>query len=192
MTGTVNKPEEVPLPESPVVEDVVDALPEGSVEAPEPVDDSVVPEVSETPPVPPPTPESKPEIVVTNSDDTVVRIVSQLKAMHGDLVDFNMSKLPQLIIKTMELVENVKGLTGYQKKDLVTKCVHVVVDESDMAGIFEELVLPMIPKMVDEIIMVDAGKMKINNNLKKRFSKMFFAMGKLFSGCKCKPKKECC
>lgn len=135
----------------------------------------------------------------------IEKIVNDLLAYSDlDFTKMGVPEIPGLVIKTMEIVEQIKGLTGQEKKDLVIKVVERVVDESDISGSLEPLILPMIPTMIDELVMVSDGKMKINERLTGHTQAFFYTVKAIFasckdckgckggcSGCKCKKCKGC-
>jgi hypothetical protein len=94
-----------------------------------------------------------------------------------------MDKIPTIIIHSMEIVEKFSNLVGYQKKELVVNVVTKVLDESDIAGDFEPLILQMVPVLIDQFVEVDQGKLKINTKLRKRFQTLMRSIWKLFGAC---------
>lgn len=132
-------------------------------------------------------------------DEVVLDIVTKLKSF-ADFKDFKLGQLPDLVIKAMEIVEDFRGLSGKGKKQLVIKSVAMIIDESDVTGPVEPFVLMVVPPLIDDLIAVDAGKMKVNKGgfIARIFKMMGCCTG---NGCKggnggcCKPKpgkKEGC
>ena len=68
----------------------------------------------------------------------------------------------------MELVEKISGLNGPMKKELVIQCVRTIVDETNIAGSYESFILPLLPDLIDKIVYVDHGKLKINTSIRSR------------------------
>ena len=124
------------------------------------------------------------------TDDEVLKmignIVSMLKTVKElDVKNFKIGSLPALVIKAMEIVEGLRNFTGAQKKALVVKSIQIIVDESDVAGMYEPFILPMVSQLIDELILVDGGKMKINVG---GDGKMKTKIGDLFKCCMPKAK----
>ncbi len=68
------------------------------------------------------------------------------------------------------LAESKRRLTGQQKKKLIIDALLLVLDETD-SGIlesFEPLIKVMIPTVVDNLIDVEKGKIKLNKGIRKR------------------------
>lgn len=68
------------------------------------------------------------------------------------------------------LAESKRKLTGQQKKKLIIDSLLLVLDETD-SGIlesFEPLIKVMIPTVVDNLIDVEKGKIKLNKGIRKR------------------------
>lgn len=79
------------------------------------------------------------------------------------------SDLPELIVKVMKFVEKFNKLDGLHKKNLVIDIVKKTVDDSDVFGSWETVILPMIGPMIDQIISVDKKEIKINQKWTKCF-----------------------
>jgi hypothetical protein len=128
---------------------------------------------------------------VYNIDPEVVEIVKQLKSyLNLNPKNMSIADIPPLVIKTMELVENLRDLSGDEKKDLVIEVVKTVVDDTDMTGSFEPIILPMLPVLIDQLVMVADGKMKINTGLKAKVTGCFVSVKTLFTNCKCCKKTQ--
>jgi hypothetical protein len=97
-----------------------------------------------------------------------------------ELKKFILQNFPQGIDhgNTMEAViscvrfmaESKRKLTGQQKKKLIVDALLLVLDETD-SGIlesFEPLIKNMIPTVVDNLIDVEKGKIKLNKGIRKR------------------------
>lgn len=68
------------------------------------------------------------------------------------------------------MAESKRKLTGQQKKKLIVDALLLVLDETD-SGIlesFEPLIKNMIPTVVDNLIDVEKGKIKLNKGIRKR------------------------
>ncbi len=77
------------------------------------------------------------------------------------------SDFPKLIRKTMEIVEKTDKInfTGPEKRQLVIDLVTYIVDKTDMC----DVLLPMIPVMIDQFIDINDGNLEINKKLKGKF-----------------------
>lgn len=119
----------------------------------------------------------------TNNDEINIVINS--------IIDFNYQEMsigdiPTIVIEVMQVVETIKGKTGAEKKQLVIDVVTRLVDDSDIAGNSEIYILPMIPTLIDKLVEVDNGKLRINIGVKKSVVKFFNTVKQLFKNCKCK------
>ncbi len=68
------------------------------------------------------------------------------------------------------LAESKRRLTGQQKKKLIIDALLLVLDETDSGVLesFEPLIKVMIPTVVDNLIDVEKGKIKLNKGIRKR------------------------
>ncbi len=80
----------------------------------------------------------------------------------------NIHDLPEIIIQTMILVEKYSQLNkiegdGSVKKELVISCVLKVLDDSDVFGSYENVILPMIPILIDKFMDIENGNINIKS-----------------------------
>jgi hypothetical protein len=82
-----------------------------------------------------------------------------------------------LIDQTVTLmlhVQNMHTLSGVQKKALVIKSLMKVAqdlpDETNGPGLLEDIIVRFIPTMIDLLIVVDKGHIRINNKMAGCFS----------------------
>ena len=68
------------------------------------------------------------------------------------------------------LAQTKRKLTGQQKKKLIIDALLLVLDETDSGSLeaFEPLVKIMIPTVVDNLIDVEKGKIKLNKGIRSR------------------------
>ena len=79
------------------------------------------------------------------------------------------SNLMEVVVRLMRyLARKQKRLTGQQKKKLLVDALLLVLDETDSGSleVFEPLVKNMVPTIVDNLIDVEKGKIKLNKNAK--------------------------
>ena len=84
------------------------------------------------------------------------------------------SNIMEVVVRLMRyLARKQKRLTGQQKKKLLVDALLLVLDETDSGSleVFEPLVKNMVPTIVDNLIDVEKGKIKLNKR------------AKCFSGC---------
>ena len=77
----------------------------------------------------------------------------------------------EVVIKCVRfLAESKRKLTGQQKKKLIIDALLIVLDETDSGVLesFEPIVKVMIPTVVDNLIDVEKGKIKLNKGAVKR------------------------
>lgn len=93
-----------------------------------------------------------------------------------DLSHITLEDIPNLILKIMRISEDLEDenegtiLTGSQKKDLVIKTIVFLLDESDITGSLEPILLPMLPTMIDNLIDVDKGNIIISRKIRDRMN----------------------
>lgn len=102
-------------------------------------------------------------------------VLSAYNAMSAKSTHYAFSDIPDMVIVAMKHVEGFGVLSGADKKSAVIKIVTRLVDESDLCGPMEPLVLAIIPGMIDNLVEVDRGRLRIKRGLVK----------KLVSMCKC-------
>jgi hypothetical protein len=82
----------------------------------------------------------------------------------------SMSNVSEIVIHSMRLVGEIPTLDGNSKKQLVVETVDAFVDLHD-AGTYDEqidgIVKFIVPKLIDQLILVENGKLKFK---KKGFS----------------------
>lgn len=66
------------------------------------------------------------------------------------------------------LAKNRRKLTGQQKKKLITDALLLVLDETENAFLdnFESVIKLMVPTIVDNLIDVEKGKIKLNKGIR--------------------------
>ena len=124
---------------------------------------------------------------MTSSIETNAR---QIISLLGGLESVSsLSDVPGLVVAAMEHAENIKKMKGIEKKNLVIYIVQTIIDESDVFGAAEGIILPMVGPMIDRLVEADDGKLKINSNLKahvKLVGSALYHIGKdIFKTCKC-------
>ena len=78
---------------------------------------------------------------------------------------FDHDNLMEAVIRAMRhLARKHRRLTGQQKKKLIVDALLLVLDETNSGAleVFEPLVKSMIPTVVDNLIDVEKGKIKLN------------------------------
>lgn len=86
--------------------------------------------------------------------------------------EFSLENIPKLLPKLIVHVQQFKNMKGEQKKTLIVNMLKHVVDITDGPGdddIWDPIVKRLIPGLIDTLIEVNKGKLK----LKKR-KRMFF------------------
>lgn len=77
----------------------------------------------------------------------------------------SLATVSSLLIELMEFVEKFSLLSGFQKKEAVKTAISVLVDESNITGELEPIVLRMIPVLIDNFIKIkDGQKLRINRS----------------------------
>ena len=78
---------------------------------------------------------------------------------------FDHDNLMEAVIRAMKfLARKHRKLTGQQKKKLIVDALLLVLDETNSGAleVFEPLVKSMIPTVVDNLVDVEKGKIKLN------------------------------
>jgi len=79
----------------------------------------------------------------------------------------SLSNVSEMVIHAMKLVGEIKSLDGTAKKQLVIETIDAFVDKHD-AGTYDDqidkVVKFVVPKLIDQLIMVENGKLKFNKN----------------------------
>lgn len=79
-----------------------------------------------------------------------------------------------LLIDLMEHAEKFNELSGLQKKEAVKSTLSVLVDESNIAGDLEPLVLRLIPRLIDNFVEIKDGKrLRINSSISRKIHHLF-------------------
>ena len=98
---------------------------------------------------------------------------------------FDLGNTTVIVIDVMKQVDQIDDMSGLEKKGLVLDILNNIVDKTDAGEYDKEIdaVLKIvIPTMIDKLVEVDQGKLKIRKNVKDFF---------LFKWCgECKPRKD--
>jgi hypothetical protein len=95
---------------------------------------------------------------MTTEDQCTQEIIAELTKLQKDFKDI--SQLPILVVQAMVVAGKYRNLSGAQKKECVTKVVVHFIDETDLM----DSLLPMIPVLIDQIIVVNNGELAINKD----------------------------
>ena len=70
------------------------------------------------------------------------------------------------VVIIMGTTKNINNLTSEQKKDLICDILVYVVDNTDSGALesLDPIIKKMIPNVIDTIIKVEDGKLKINSS----------------------------
>ena len=86
---------------------------------------------------------------------------------------FSYEDIPRNVALCMEIAQAMSHLSGEEKQAAVTKAIQMGIDESDVAGPLEGVIIEIVPTLIDAILDVDKGKLVINKRLRNRFSCCF-------------------
>jgi len=78
---------------------------------------------------------------------------------------FDLDNLMEAVVRAMRhLARKHRRLTGQQKKKLIVDALLLVLDETNSGAleVFEPLIKSMIPTVVDNLVDVEKGKIKLN------------------------------
>ena len=79
----------------------------------------------------------------------------------------------------MEIIEDIKELNGNEKKELVKKCIHRLIEKSDLEedkkGTLYILIHEVVPDVIAVIVSATKGELNVNKvlSVSKRIIKFF-------------------
>ena len=122
-------------------------------------------------PEPPATESTAP--VVVNSDrkkiDFTADIASKalLESIAPVMDDFKIENIVEVLPQIIRHVQTFKNLSGSQKKNMIVSMLRHLVDITDGPGdddLWDPIIKRLIPGMVDMLVKVDQGKLKLNTS----------------------------
>ena len=81
--------------------------------------------------------------------------------------DFKIENLIEVLPSIIKHVQTFKNLTGAQKKNMIISMLRHLVDITDGPGddeLWDPIIKRLLPSMVDMLVKVDQGKLKLNTN----------------------------
>ena len=81
--------------------------------------------------------------------------------------DFKIENLLEVLPQIIKHVQTFKNLTGLQKKNMIVSMLRHLVDITDGPGddeLWDPIIKRLLPGMVDMLVKVDQGKLKLNTN----------------------------
>jgi len=81
--------------------------------------------------------------------------------------DFKIENLIEVLPQIIRHVQTFKNLTGEQKKNMIVSMLKHLVDITDGPGddeLWDPIIKRLLPGMVDMLVKVDQGKLKLNTN----------------------------
>ncbi len=87
--------------------------------------------------------------------------------------DFKVESIMKVVPQIIRHVQKYKSLSGQEKKTMVIAMLSHIVDITDGPGdddLWDPIIKRLIPHVIDTIVMVDKGKLKLNTK-KRRFIK---------------------
>lgn len=91
--------------------------------------------------------------------------------------DFSVENLMKLIPELIKHVEMYKKFTGEQKKAMVISMLNHLVDITDGPGndeLLDPIVKRLVPSIIDTLVEVDKGRLRLSKNKVKRGCLAFF------------------
>ena len=80
-----------------------------------------------------------------------------------------MSNLMEAVVASMELAQEMKDLEGEQKKDVVIGGICEFLDERDLFGPLESVMLNLVPVAIDNLVAADRQRLKLHPQVTKGF-----------------------
>ncbi len=124
----------------------------------------LTPVVKETP-VQSETPVKKERVKVDFTTDIASKALIESIAPVMD--DFKIENLLEVLPQIIQHVQTFKNLTGIQKKNMIVAMLRHLVDITDGPGddeLWDPIIKRLLPGMVDMLVKVDQGKLKLNTN----------------------------
>lgn len=83
--------------------------------------------------------------------------------------DVSIENIAKVTSIAMEVIEDIKDLNGEQKKELVSKCIHRLIEKSDLdedkKGSLYTLLYEFIPDLIAVVISATKGEINVNKAL---------------------------
>ena len=95
-------------------------------------------------------------------------VIETLKPLLEDVTVENLMKIIPVLIKHVEMY---KDFTGEQKKNMVVNMLKHLIDVTDGPGndeIFDPILKRMVPGIIDTLVYVDRGNLKLNTKKIKK------------------------
>ena len=95
-------------------------------------------------------------------------VIETLKPLLEDVTVENLMKIIPVLIKHVEMY---KDFTGEQKKNMVVNMLKHLIDVTDGPGndeIFDPILKRMVPGIIDTLVDVDRGNLKLNTKKIKK------------------------
>lgn len=109
----------------------------------------------------------------SNEINTAAQRMTDLVKVNLKGKKFSYEDIPQNVAKCMEIAQSMSHLSGEEKQAAVTKAIQMAIDNSDVAGPLEGVIIEMVPFLIDAILDVDKGKLVINKRLRSSFCACF-------------------
>ena len=111
----------------------------------------------------------KPPSVERRKVDFTTDIASKalIESIAPVMDDFKIENLIEVLPQIIRHVQTFKNLTGTQKKNMIVSMLRHLVDITDGPGddeLWDPIIKRLLPSMVDMLVKVDQGKLKLNTN----------------------------
>ena len=88
----------------------------------------------------------------------------------GRFTRVSLANLVEAVKAGMEITEIVAAARpGHEKLAVLTEAILMLIDESDFAGDYEPVVLTLVPHLVNTLIVVKDGKLRVNRGPWRKF-----------------------
>jgi hypothetical protein len=108
------------------------------------------------------------EIVIEEPDPTFVESYKKISVIIKER-DVSLENIAKVTTISMEVIEDIKELNGDQKKELVKKCIHRLIEKSDLdedkKGTLYTLLHDFVPDVIAVIISATKGELNVNKAL---------------------------
>lgn len=88
-----------------------------------------------------------------------------VEAIKPAVEDFKIDNVMEVLPKIIKHVQRYRNLTGPEKKNMIIAMLKHLVDITDGPGdddLWDPIIKRLIPSMVDTLVQVDKGKLKLN------------------------------
>lgn len=84
-----------------------------------------------------------------------------VECLHSTYDSATLSNVTEATASCMVLVQHMSGFSGEEKKAVVVAAVTKFVDDTDLSGVMEPVVLQLIPVVIDQLVAADHNQLRL-------------------------------